>query len=530
MRYLRKWMAVLTMAAVLAPMPALAASEGSAGSELPAVSISGSVKESAAPGKTGENPGNTAASGETGADPQAAASGETGADPQAAASGETDMYIKELLQELTTEEKVAQLFFLTPEALTGVGSVQAAGEQTAASFDWYPVGGIVYFEENLVSREQITQMLSNMQRISMDRLGLPVLLAVDEEGGIVTRISGRGFDSVPYIPSMSEVGATYDPAQAGETGRTIGSYLAGFGFNVDFAPVADVLTNPSNPVIGSRSFGSEPVMVASMVSGEVAGLQAQGVAATLKHFPGHGDTSADSHTGSAVSYKTIDELRACELVPFQAGIDAGAEIVMAGHISFPNIIGDMTPASLSHYFLTDLLRGEMGFTGVVITDALRMGAVSGMYDSAGAAIAAFLAGSDMLLMPADFHTAYNAVLAAVNDGRIPAERLDQSVERILRLKLGANNGSNGGNTGNTGSGGNGSGSEAAEWPSNGYDYCEYSQMAILQENAGSRDAGGIYGPDSEYADETGNYDEAENYDSYENNGLSGDPEGLIAGW
>lgn len=342
--------------------------------------------------------------------------------------------VEEMIRAMTDQEKTAQLFVITPEALTGVSGVTIAGEITQKAFDSCPVGGIIYDESNLLSWNQACQMLSSMNQISINRTGLPAFLAVDEEGGNVRRISGR-LENAPYIPDMLSVGATQDPLQAYQAGSTIGGYLSRLGFNVDFAPVADVLTNPENTVIGTRSFGSDPKQVAGMVALEVQGLREQGVAATLKHFPGHGNTSEDSHYGLAVSNRTLEELRDCEFLPFESGIDAGAEFVMAGHIVVPDITGEGVPASLSGIMLTEILRGELGFQGIIVTDSLSMGAVTGLYSSEEAAVQAFLAGADLLLMPADFHAAYNAVSDAVARGTISRERLDESLRRIIRLKL-----------------------------------------------------------------------------------------------
>ena len=345
----------------------------------------------------------------------------------------TPKQIDAILDNMSLQEKVAQLFVLTPEALTGVDSVTAAGPVTEASFSAYPVGGIIYMENNLQTWEQISQMLSSMQEISIRRIGLPAFLAVDEEGGSVRRISGR-IEGTPYIPEMNTIGGEADSLQAYLTGSMIGDYLYQLGFNVDFAPVADVLTNPANSVIGSRSFGSDAYLVADMVSMEVKGLRDQKICATLKHFPGHGDTYEDSHLGLAVSYKTLEELKNCELLPFKSGIEAGAEFVMAGHISIPNITGGDMPASLSYTMLTEMLRGDLGYDGIIITDALNMGAIVNSYGSGEAAVQAFLAGADMLLMPGDFLTAYNSVLNAIQNGSISEERLDTSLRRIVRLK------------------------------------------------------------------------------------------------
>lgn len=347
---------------------------------------------------------------------------------------EPENFYDKYVEEMTLEEKVAQLFVVAPEALTGVDAVTAAGDTTRAAINDYPVGGLVYFQNNILSEEQFTEMIQNVQQYSMDRTGLPMFVCVDEEGGTVARISGKGVIDVPYISSMSEVGGTGDAENAYETGGTIGQYLGRLQINVDFAPVADVLSNPENTVIGSRSFGSDPELVGEMVAAEVKGLKEQGVLTTLKHFPGHGDTAQDSHSGAAYSYKTMDELRECELIPFRAGIEAGADLVMMGHISLPNILEDDTPASLSYTMVTEVLREELGFDGVVITDGMNMGAIANQYTSGDAAVQAILAGGDLILMSADFYSAYEGVLSAVRTGTISEERLDESLRRILALK------------------------------------------------------------------------------------------------
>ena len=345
-----------------------------------------------------------------------------------------DRKTEEIIAGMTLQDRVAQLFVITPEALTGVSVVTMAGSVTQNAFANYPVGGLIYSEPNLQSWDQACQMLSSMQEISMDRIALPVFLAVDEEGGKVRRVSGR-LQNAPDIPEMLAVGNTQDPLQAYQVGSSIGGYLSRLGFNMDFAPVADVLTNPQNSVIGTRSFGSDAKQVAEMVALEVQGLNEQGVFAVLKHFPGHGNTYEDSHQGAAISNKTLDELRSCEFIPFLKGIDAGAEFVMAGHISMPGITGDDTPASLSRLMLTDILRGELGFDGIIISDALNMGAIANQYSSGDAAVQTFLAGSDLILMPADFQAAYSAVLEAVRSGKITAQRLEESLRRIIGLKI-----------------------------------------------------------------------------------------------
>ncbi len=365
---------------------------------------------------------------------QAAWPGEIKIEPPEEAESVSEEEIQRVLNGMTLEEKVNQLFFITPEALTGSGQVTAAGKLTAQCFAAHPVGGLVYFEQNIQTREQTESMLAGMQRISQGKLGIPVFLAVDEEGGIVTRISNR-VEGVPSIQDMASVGATGNKENAYVIGAKIGQYLSELHFNVDLAPVADVCDAYGGSMIGSRSFGSDPDLTAKMVQTEVDGLHSYQIKATLKHFPGHGSASGDSHYGAAVCYKTMDELRTCDLLPFQAGIDSGADFVMAGHISLPSILEDSTPASLSQTMITQVLRREMGFTGVVLTDALNMGAVTQLYSSREAAVKALQAGVDMLLMPASFQDAYDGVLSAVKGGTISEERLDESIRRILRVKL-----------------------------------------------------------------------------------------------
>ena len=205
-------------------------------------------------------------------------------------------------------------------------------------------------------------------------------------------------------------------------------------FNVDFAPVADIYSNPENTVIGDRAFGSTAELVSEMVPMAVKGLQSEGVLATLKHFPGHGDTADDSHNGYASSYKTMEELEQCEFLPFYAGIQSNVAFVMMGHISLPNLLDDETPASLSYEIVTEILREKLQFNGIIITDALNMGAIAQNYSSGEAAVMAVEAGVDMLLMPADFKTAYETLINSVQEGRISEERINESVLRILQTK------------------------------------------------------------------------------------------------
>lgn len=349
-------------------------------------------------------------------------------------SGNTEE-IARIMNEMTLSEKIAQMFIVTPEALTGVDNVAAAGETTKNAFDERPVGGLIYFDGNLQAEEQLRTMLSDMNQISRNCLGLPAFLSVDEEGGTVVRVGGREGFGAEDTASMNSIGQSGDPAKAYEAGAHIGSYLHGYGFNLNYAPVADVLNSSENQVIGDRSFGTDPQTAAQMVAEAVKGFKSQGVLTTLKHFPGHGATAEDSHLDFAYNNKTKEELAAFEFIPFKKGIEAGADMVMVGHISLPNVTGDNTPSTLSKEVITDMLRDDLGFQGVVITDAMNMGAIANNYSAAEAAGGAIKAGADIILMPADFQSAYAGVLEAVESGDLTEERINESVRRIIALKM-----------------------------------------------------------------------------------------------
>ena len=343
----------------------------------------------------------------------------------------SDDYLNQIadscIAEMSLENKVAGLFMVTPEALTGVDTVIQAGDTTKQKLSEYPVGGLVYFSKNIKSADQLKEMLDTTRNTMI----YPVFLAVDEEGGSVSRVVGAGL--ADDVGDMSEIGSTCDPEKAKEAGTTIGTYLSQFGFNVDFAPVADVVS-AENAVIGNRSFGSDPNVVGTMVAAEVQGLQESGVSACLKHFPGIGDTTTDTHDEKTVSEKTLEDMQQTDLPAFQSGIDAGADFVMVSHMSLPNVIGDDTPCSLSGAVISDLLRNQLGYNGIVITDALDMSAITDSYSSAEAAVKAIEAGADMLLMPENFEEAYQGVLDAVQNGTISEDRINESLKRIYRVK------------------------------------------------------------------------------------------------
>ena len=337
--------------------------------------------------------------------------------------------VEACVADMSLEDKVAGLFIITPEQLTGVGTAIQAGEGTQEALKKYPVGGLVYFAKNIQSADQLKEMLAK----TVSYATYPLFLGVDEEGGSVARVADQL--KLTNVGPMADIGAGGDPGAAYTAGQTIGNYLKDYGFNLDFAPVADVLTNPDNKVIGDRAFGSDAAVVSQMVASAVQGLQDTGVSACIKHFPGHGDTSGDSHEGAVETDRTAEEMQGTEFLPFQAGIEAGTDMVMVGHISAPGLTGgDAAPASINENIITGVLRRQLGYDGIVITDAMNMSAISEYYTADEAAIKALKAGADMILMPEDFVTAYEGVIAAVKDGTIDENRINDSLKRVYRVK------------------------------------------------------------------------------------------------
>lgn len=337
---------------------------------------------------------------------------------------------KSILKSMTLEEKICQLFIVTPETLSGGSTVTKTSSKITSFLDKYAVGGIVMFKSNITGPSQIKKLTSDLQ----NAIKYPLFISVDEEGGSVARIANNSNFSVTKYESMLSIGNTGNTLKAQSMGKAIGSYLNQYGFNLDFAPVADVFTNPENTVIGNRSFGSDPTLVGDMVSAAIKGFKSSGIISCVKHFPGHGDTSGDSHNGKVTVNKTWDEMLDCEIIPFKKAISQSVDMVMVGHISTPNVTSDGLPASLSREMITGKLRGELGFSGVVITDAMNMGAITKNYSSGTSAVKAIQAGVDIILMPKSFSEAYNSLLKAVKNGTISEDRIDKSVLLILKLK------------------------------------------------------------------------------------------------
>lgn len=336
--------------------------------------------------------------------------------------------IEDQIKGMTIEEKVAGLFVVTPESITGIDHVVQAGEVTQNALEKYPVGGIIYFAKNIQSEKQLSEMIQNTIGFSK----YPLFISVDEEGGTVARLANSTI-GVSKVAPMADIGETGDINLAKEAGTTIGTYLSDYGFNVNFAPVADLLTNEESPM-ENRSFGSDPIMVSEMVRGFVESIQAKNVSSCIKHFPGIGDSEIDTHEGMASIKTTLEEMRTREFLPFIAGIEANTDFVMIGHVTVNDLDRENT-ASLSSAVINDILREELGYEGIVITDALNMKAITDKYAPEEIAIKALDSGVDMLLMPENFQVTYEAMLKAVKTGMISEERLDESLERIYKVKF-----------------------------------------------------------------------------------------------
>ena len=351
------------------------------------------------------------------------------------------------LQAMTLREKVGQLFIVRPESLDTtihfnlpegidgrVDDIKAIRLQTVNATMRgvnrnYPVGGVILYAHNIGDEARLGAFVSEIRALN----GSP-LLCIDEEGGRVAYIANSGNYEVEKFESMAAIGATGDPRNAYYCGNTIGTYLCRYGFDIDFAPVADVNTNPENIVIGARAFSDNPEVAAPMVVSYLQGLKDAGVTGCIKHFPGHGDTNADTHFGYAQSLKTWEQMKDCELITFKAGIEWGAQMIMTAHIATPNVTGTEVPATMSPVILYDKLRTELGYQNIIITDAMKMKAITRQYTNAEAVVGTLQAGADIVLSPQNFVEAFDAVVKAVEDGRLTEKRIDQSVRRVLKLK------------------------------------------------------------------------------------------------
>lgn len=350
-----------------------------------------------------------------------------------------DTIVDNVVNCMTLNEQVGQLFIIDLKMMdTSVKSIKGKSltKKQKKSLRLYPVGGIVLYSSDIKNREQLTRLLANLQEESE----LELFICVDEEGGEVSRVSSNKNMKTTAFPSMYTVGQAGDVKRAYEVGTTLGKDLKKLGINVDFAPVTDVaaLTDDMQFVseeIGERSYGSDAQLVSQMVAGQVQGMTEEGLCATLKHFPGQGSASSDTHTSAANISKTITELRECDFLPFRAGIKKGAQFIMMSHEGVNAITGDSTPACMSSLIVQDILREELKFSGIVITDAMNMVSITGQYTSKEAAVNCLNAGVDMILMPEDLEEAYNGILDAVADNTLSRDRIKEAAKRVIKCKI-----------------------------------------------------------------------------------------------
>ena len=338
------------------------------------------------------------------------------------------------LASMTLDEKLWQLFYVTPEAITNVETATLAGEATKAAIESQPVGGLVYFAKNLENRAQTVTLLDNSQSYSK----IPLFLGVDEEGGTVSRLKTSGLAIDTGVGTMQSIGESADPAAAYAAGQEIAGNLHALGFNFDFAPVADV-SSGKNAAIGSRSFGTDAELCASMAGVVSNALTTGGIIPCLKHFPGYGGAMADDHEGSVTVDKTLEELENCDLIPYRRILsEQSVPFIMVTHLIYPALTGDKTPADLASEIVTDLLRNKLGYDNVIITDSHQMASITDHYSSAEAAVAAIAAGCDMVLMPENLQEAFDGLKAAVGNGTLTEARINESVLRILTVKASYN--------------------------------------------------------------------------------------------
>lgn len=367
-------------------------------------------------------------------------------------SGGDSEQIQALIDKMSLEQKVAQLFVVSPESLTGVENVQYAGDTTYQALQDYAVGGVVYTKDNIDSTSQFKTMIENMQSYSEEISGLPLFLAVSEEGGSDSVLGNNdnldeyyedsyndddsessGSSVHSGAPSMSEIGRKDDSTNAYEAGKDIGTLMSEYGLNLDLAPVADVLSGNSYGM-GTRTFGTDAQTVSDMALEVLRGIEEQDVHGVMKYFPGYGAASSNM-SGFPLINSSLDELKKKEFLPYINAIEQGLDFIMVGHISVPNVIGDDTPASLSEKMISEVLRKDLGFKGVVMTDYLNDANIVKNYSASDAAVKAIQAGADMLVEPEDFEEAYDGVLKAVKSGKISEDRIDESLYRILRVKV-----------------------------------------------------------------------------------------------
>lgn len=333
---------------------------------------------------------------------------------------------------LSLEQKIAQLFVIKPEAVLGQNPILLVDDDLKSALLGRPVGGVMLKDTSFVDPDQVRNLTQELQDVSREACGLPMLIAADEEGGTVVRVADKASFGVEDPGNMRELGDAGDVELAESEALRVGSYLCDLGVNLDFAPVADV-TDDQDSFVYLRSFGGDPQLVAGMVAAQVRGFSRAGTLCSPKHFPGIGGAVGDSHVESIFLDKGLDEMRTGELLPFAAAIAEDAPLIMVGHMTCTGVDPTM-PASLSHVMVTEVLREEMGFDGVVITDSMGMAAVHELFSQEEMGVRALEAGCDLILCPENWYAVYDGIVDALASGRLSEERIDESVVRIVRLK------------------------------------------------------------------------------------------------
>lgn len=344
------------------------------------------------------------------------------------------MAIDAYISSMTIEQKVANLFIVTPESITGVTTATMAGDGTRSALSEYAVGGIVYAGRNITGADQFKEMILNTKNMYRELYNLDLWVVVRDEGAV--NVLAGSAAGVPAQQAAGEIGTSGDTGNAYQAYVSIGTYLKEYGIDVNLGPVCDVLST-ENSYLGNRSFSSDADIAASMIHSAVNGQMEQGIITCLTAFPGQGDASGDPANGTATTGRTLDDMRSLEFLPFEAGIEEGAQMIMISNMTAESASGEAVPCSLSSVMITDVLRGELGFQGIVITADMDQKAITDHYGAGEAAVMALQAGADMIMKPANFAEAYAGVLEAVVAGTITEERIDESLSRIFALKMGS---------------------------------------------------------------------------------------------
>lgn len=330
--------------------------------------------------------------------------------------------IEDFVNKMTLDEKIGQMI------VAGFNGTDV-NEELINLVNTNKVGGVILFKRNIETSEQLKKLNNNIDGLNKE---IPLFISVDEEGGRVNRLPS----DMENFPSAREVGLKNDKDYAYNNGKSIGESLKVTGFNMNYAPVLDIFSNPKNTVIGDRAFGSDVETVSTMGIATMKGIEEEGIISVIKHFPGHGDTSVDSHYGLPIVYKTLEELENFELIPFKKAIKEGCKAIMVSHILLDKI-DKQNPSSMSETVVTDILREQLGFDGVVITDDMEMGAITENFTIEDACVQSIIAGCDIVLIGSGNESIYNTIQAikdSILNGKITEERINESVVRIIKLK------------------------------------------------------------------------------------------------